>query len=695
MLSHAHAVLLEKCTKAITANKSLSIANSTTEATICFLRSKIGVLKSEKVAADKALSLSRSSNGSLRTHNAELQEKNASLTTAKKSLEAENTNLQRGKQVAEQEYATAREELSSALKDAQDSRQRFEELQHFKQKYESSQAELIALQNGQRKMSNLQTSFDSLIAEHNAAKSQMKKLEEELVELREHPATIKRLREQNKNAQDGLQKLEDQLLQVNASGSRVEELEKSLRAEKESIGNLQREIESKKGLEQQLKESTTEKDRLSEELALAQKNFHDVQKLLERQNRVNEDLKQKEREIKQLRKEAGRVTELSQQLKSQNGEVQAKDQVAQELRQQEGQATTPTASAGAVMGLDGFTFPSRDPDISFLQSQKPDGEAILTKPAAQSKQSRVADRSGAATTTRARTLNPPEASQASFSAFIDFVPDSQQGPIADNVGDRLEVGRRSVATSPLTELDSDEIAALSPDNEEQQSLEPEIPETVPLDLIVVDVAPSSPNKRGNSLVRPSSAMTDDLFKQHAKNLETASSFGSRSYLPEIEDSLLRHGHPMSTERSTIDPQDLIIAQYTTPGRHNKMSVDRDLKTPAAPAFVSAIPVSGGSSSRHPPNSAVKRKAEGPASPARKARLNPANYDNLKITTPKLSAFKQAGSSKSSAGLSRRTATRSSIVGTSAPASGKTQKAAKPKRKNSKNDKYEKQFNGTA
>jgi hypothetical protein len=694
MLSHAHAVLLEKCTKAITANKSLSIANSTTEATVHFLRSKIGVLKSEKLAADKALSLSRSSNGSLKIHNAKLQEKNASLTTTNKSLEAANTKLQREKQAAEQGYATAREERGSALKDAQDSRQRFEELQQFKQKYESSQAELIALRDEQRKLSNLQTWFDSLNVEHNAVKTQMKKL-------REHPATIKMLREQNKNAKDVQQKLEDQLLQANARGSRVEELEKALHAKKEAISNLQREIESKKRIEQQLKESTTEKDRLSEELALAQKNSHDVQKLLERQNRLGENLKQKEPEIKQLRKEAGRVTELSQQLKSQSGEVQAKDQVAQDLRQQlelmkqEGQATTPTARVGAVMGLDGFTFPSPDSDTCFLQSQKPDGEAILTKPAAQSKQRKVADRSSAATKTRARTLNSPEASQASFSAFVDFVPDSQQEPIAGDVDDRVDIGGRSVATSPLTELDSDEIAALSPDNEEQESLEPEIPETVSLGLIVVDVARSSPSKRGNSLVRPSSAMTDDLFKQHAKNLETASSFGSRSYLPEIEDSLLRHGHPMSTERPTIDPHDLILPQYTTPRRHNKMSADRDLKTPAAPAFVSAIPVSGGSSSRHPPNSAVKRKAEGSASPAKKTRLNSANYDNLKITTPKPSAPKQVGSSKSSAGLSRRTATGSSILGTSAPAPGKTQKAAKPKRKNSRNDKYEKQFNGTA
>jgi hypothetical protein len=684
MLSHAHGVLLEKCTQVITANKSLSIANSTTEATLNFLRSEVGVLKSETVAAENALSFSRSSNGSLRSRNAKLLEKIASLTTANKSLEAANTTLHHEKQAADQEYATASEERGSALKDAQDSRQRIKELQEFKRQYESSQTEMKELKDDQRKLKNLQTSFDALSVDHNQAKSQVEKLQEELVGLRKHPATIKKQEEELKNAEGLRQKLEDQLLQANARGARVEELERALRVKNESISSLQRQLEAMKEVEQQLKESTTEINRLSKEL---------------------ETLEEKDQEIQQLREETGRITDLSQELKTQKEEIQAKVQVINDLRQQlelsqpKGQPTAQKAGAGEARGLDEFFFASQESDISFLQSQKrPDGGALLTAPGAQAKQRRVADRSGMAPKPRTRTLDPPEPSQTSLNAFVDFVRDSQQGPVIENVGDGPKVGRRSLATSPLTQLDSDEIAALSPDSQEEESQEPEIPETVPMDLIVVDAPDSqrsSPSKRGNSLVRPSSAMTDDLFKQHARNLEAASSFGSRSYLPEVQDSLLRHGHPMSTERSTIDPQDLILPPYTTPRHQNKANADRSPKTPAPQGLVSAIPVSGGSSTgiRHHPNSAVKRKAEGPTSPAKRTRLNPANYDNLIIPTPKPSALKQMGSGRSSAGPSRRVASGSSIVGTSAPAPGRTQKAVKPKRKNSRNDKYEKQFNG--
>jgi hypothetical protein len=680
MLSHAHGMLLEKCTQIITANKSLSIANSTTEATLNFLRSEVGVLKSETVAAENALSFSRSSNGSLRSRNAKLLEKIASLTTANKSLEAANITLHREKQAAEQEYATASEERGSALKDAQDSRQRIKELQEFKRQYESSQTELEELKDDQRKLKNLQTSFDALSANHNQAKSQVAKLQEELVGLRKHPATIKKQEEELNNAKDLRQKLEDKLLQANAKGARVEELERALRVKNESISSLRRQLEAKKGVEQQLKESTTEINRLSKEL---------------------ETLEEKDQEIQRLRDETGRVTDLLQELKTQKEEIQAKVQVINDLRQQlelsqpKGQATAQKADIGEARGLDEFVFPSQESDISFLQSQKPDGGALLTAPGAQAKQRRVADRSGMAPKPRTRTLDPLEASQTSLDAFVDFVPDSQQGPVIENVGDGPKVGGQFLATSPLTQLDSDEIAALSPGSQEEAFQEPEIPETVPQDLIVVDAPDlqrSSPSKRGNSLVRPSSAMTDDLFKQHAKNLEAAPSFGSRSYLPEIQDSLLRHGHPMSRERSTIDPQDLILPPYTTPRHQNKANADRSPKIPAPQGLVAAIPVSGGSSIRHHPNSAVKRKAEGPASPAKKTRLNPANYDNLIIPTPKPSTLKQMSSGKSSAGPSRRVASGSSIVGTSAPAPGKTQKAAKPKRKNSRNDKYEKQFN---
>lgn len=713
LLAQAYETLQRELERVTTANLSTKKAESSTEATIRFLRSQIESLQVENnMGQDERKSL-KSTNASLISTSEELRQTIETLSKTRSSLQSTNSKLQRDKQNLEQQFDSVQEQRDSALKDAEDAKRLVQQLQPFQSLYESSTREVGALMEDSRKYGILQTKFDSLNAENVEVNSKLSGLREKAAHASKYPALIEELTAKVSGAKVEHQKLEGKLRQAFMKGDRADELEKELASKTELIRTLQGELDAQSKVEQQFEATTKAKDRLSNELTLVKKNLVDARQQLEANDRLSEQLKERNEEIHELRQQADRVQELSQQLAARNEELKAKDADITTLRAQternkrESQPSVQHIDSNSIPALNDIEFPSQQTNISFFQSQRSQTENKTRESngndAGEIKdrtQRKAADRSGVQGSVR--FVNLPKCSQVSSTGSTDFVPNSQlEPPITNNRGSNgpFEVPEQSRSTSPLTELNSDNIAAIADVKQDEESHEPEIPETLQHDIGLADIDAFSPTKRSNGTVRPSSAMTEDLFKQHAKNFDFANDLSPQGAFAEIQDSVSRHGHPVSIMRSTVNPQNLLLDQgtksaisQTRPKQYgNGTHFEQRMSTPAPPAratpTIQTTPASD--PSRHQPNSAIKRSAEGIFQPTKRVRRDPQILENSKTTlSKKANPFAQPAEGKSNASSSRKGG---SIVGTSGPVTGKTQKVAKPKRKNPKNDKYAHRF----
>jgi hypothetical protein len=654
-----------------------------------------------------------------------LQQLHNALQSTEKKTRSDGHHLQHEHTRVQGQLETALQELAEADKVKQS-------LRDLKTLYEAARKEAEEVVSTRSELHTLRQQFDILQQEGKTKTAEVSTLQRKLSETEKFPAIIEELSTKISNASAQEEDLRNKLDEASTKAAQVDDLRAELSSTNATIEKLQADLTTGRQSQQQLRVLVEEKDRLTQDLTGARRELEIAQQQLQTRAELENRLRQKEEEVTRLQQIAARMEKLSQDLDAQKGESQEKDLQIASLRaeldrvkvESQDAAAHGQRSIGGARPDELEELLTQHSDISFLQThqsqrdaQVPDGpvlnqneNTIGLRP-----DRRVADRSTLQQRVEQPGVQVPPVLNSTppvSTNGTDVVPDSQiDAHVRDalGIGNPRHTGMR--ASSPLSSIHSDIEDDLSDGSEGNQSSPPEIPETLQDGLLLCKPPQPSqsqleplPDQERNTIRPSSSAMSEDLFKQHANHLTVTTDPRRRtSRIDRTQDTsgIVRgHGHPVSDFQTTMAPQSLqfyalgpVSSQYISPkhlrsgtqfGEHQSMpalnlGTDADRMDQTTPTL---------QRDKHQPNSAMKRKSDGEVPrPKRFER----NYQNLDVRPPPRSSIQGALSSTQTKPSTPRHRQGGSVVSTPAPAPGRTQKVNKQKRTNSKRDKYGERF----
>ncbi len=668
---------------------------------------------------------------SLQSGNKTLNSSNESLQSSNDSLQSTNEKLQTDVRNTRQEQEKPQRQLEEALQGAQGAKEARTQLKVLESRCEQADREIKQLLAAESQLSELRQRFELQQKDLDSSNTDVSRLREQLANAEKYPAIIEELNSRVKHAEAETKGLREALNEATAKVAELDDLQKRLASMGATIEKLGSEVSASCEARKQLAAVSVEKVGLLQDLSRVRSDLEVAQEQIQKSVGLEERLRKQHEEIAQLRPQADRAQQLSQTLAALKQESQQKDSCIASLlvnldrTKAESQGSADAHATNPEPQLtDLDEFATQQSQISFLQtsqtrrrnaSQSRRSQDQYANHIAERPQRRVADRSAP----QEPVLPPPRLSQSDFKGSqpqstnsTDLVPNSQtDAHIRDALGmDELDHGDHG-DLSPLSAVQSDDEEPIGEGPEKGGSSQGEIPETLQDTIGPFQRGRGHQTQNGTiidrdlNLARPSSsAASVDLFKQHETNLEAATHpwEDSQPYsnAPDQSRSIRGHGHPKPTSQSIVAPGQLDINSFSAlPAGKISPKTTRS-GTQFSERFTTPTPESSFGhvqgmmnitptmpKERHQPNSAVKRSAEGDGPPAKRLERHPERLAVRKPSKPTNHSASDPSQSKTMPGSRKG----GSVVGTPAPAPGKTQKSSKAIRKHSKKDKYSAKF----
>ena len=667
----------------------------------------------------------------------EADELRAQLKQELETLQQSHKTLQSTSQIAESDAEKLRQEnerlhgeLDIALEQSSGAENLKEQLKDVQARCEQANKEVEQLRISRSELRELRERSEVQQKDAESKTADFIRLQQQLIATEKYPATIENLNKDLKTAEHDVKSLQKKLTEATAKAAQVGDLQARLSSTTTSVEQLEMEVNAARETGQKLEAVSKEKDDLADDVTKLRNDLATAQQQIQKNAGLEECLRERDEEIVRLRQQADRAQALSESLSAQSEESQQKESEIATLRgelQRIKAESQESAGAQAINAnsqpaeLEGFA--TQQSNISFLQESQtrhPNGgrSNVHDHPGTQDverPQRKVADRSAQRNPTRPlRQLSPTdlEGSQPQSTSSTNVVPNSQMDThLREALGMYEADDNNHQGSLPQSAAGNDNEGHSGRGTEEDGSSHPEIPETLQDNLRALQEAKGLPNQtdtladREINAARPSSSATSvDLFKQHENNLDAAAQpwMGSQPNVktPDQSRSIRGHGHPKSTSQSTIAPNQLhfdsinavsarVISPKSTrsgmPFRERFVTPTREFGPGHVQGTMEITPPIH--KERHQPNSAVKRSAEGDGPPAKRLERHP---ERLAVRMPS-KPTNHLASDSSQSNVTPASRKGGSVVGTPAPAPGKSQKSARAPRKSSKRDKYSAKF----
>ena len=606
------------------------------------------------------------------------------------------------------------------------------ELETAKRERESALVEVTGLKSKLFAVGNISAELAAMTERTRERNTELELLQSELSEARTMASKVSPLKESMETLSTEKSELEHRLEQATTKAADTCVLRSQNREKDVELSDLHNRLSEMNEVQEQLQKSLLVKQKLMQQLDAAKDRLAATEAELPSRDQLEIDLKQREAQLVELQQQVNKSGEVAAELEAIQVEYQLKDEQIVSL-QREAQKSE-QESREAQQALEGLPqhvvdlLMSHEPFCSSFQhrgrttrntpktAENDHGEAEPGTEeadgfASQRPQRRVANRSATSQIGAGSHASAAggHLSQADMPDDVDLVPDSQQIVLPN--GSLGPSGQKEVLeqSSPLSDPHGDE--------DLEQDLQDVADGASHIDGRETQMRFSqgshvkAPMHRNSSDKRPSSSMSVDLFRQHASGLSGSSRAQKLPHnmhsSPGLEPSETDHGHPELSQSSGSPIEELEIPEtYKSPQTIDPAVLEpsprrlrdgtqlgvRLTPLPESSADPRNLTTPARVYERHQPNSAAKRSAQDePEHPSesKKQRLKRRADRLAPRPTIRSSSFSNPDSQPSTSGPAARNG--GSVIGTSAPTPGKTQRSTKSTRKTTQTNKYAARF----
>ena len=669
------------------------------------------------------------------TLKAELSRNTLDLSAARKSLEeksgeatrlkTEVISLQTQKQLDDQEL--------HRLKAAST------ELETARGEHESTLLEVTGLKKKLLAADTTSAELAALTERTQKRETEFELLQIELNEARTTASRVPQLKQNVEKLSKEKSELENWLEQATTDVTNAGVLRSQIREKDVELTELHDKVSELTEVQEQLQESRLVKQKLKQQLDAAKDRLAAIEAELQSKDHLEIDLQQRETQVVELQQQAKKAGEVAAELEATQVQYQIKDEQMASLQREVQRFEQESQEAQYVLeGLPQHVVDlllSHEPFRSRLQhrsrttgngpetcedahcevdSGAGEAESLASKrPRRRAANRSVRNQVGAYSRAAADAGHLP---QADLPDEVDVVPDSQQ--IAVPKGSLGPSAQKEVLEHSSQLSDPPEDEALEQDLQDVADGASHIDGRETRMKFSQESRMSAPMHRQSSELRPSSSMSVDLFRQHASGLSGPSRVRKfpqpADGSPGLEPSETDHGHPDLSPSSGSSTEELEIPEtYEMPETIDPAVLEpsprrlrdgtqlglRLTPLPEPSANPRNLTTPARVQERHQPNSAAKRSAQDEpecpheATNSKKQRLK-RKPENLDLPPAVRSSVPGRPSSQlSSSGQAVRKG--GSVVVTSAPTPGKSQRNTKSSKKNKGTNKYAARFNENA